>query len=727
MRQVEFNEAAASFEAAGGEEPEVGDFILKEGSAFMVSDERGDAQGMSAGLFCDDTRQLALWRLRVGARTPLRLASSHSEDGASVLFKLANRAMGPMGQGEQTKEGALLIERQRCLSAKGALFERVRIKNWGAQAALAPISVEMGFDFCDLFEARGVRREKRGELRPTQLRADGQTRSYLGLDGVERLGFARFSPAPARQLDGRADFAWLLEPGEEATLWCEAGFWDGAWEEAEAPSEERFELALGHQQRLLRSRREQGARIWSAKESIDDWMARSRADLALLTADLPSGPYPHAGSPWFCATFGRDALTTAWQALWVNPALAEGVLRHLASRQAREANAFFDAEPGKIMHEARGGEVCALGELPFSAYYGGVDTTPLFVALAGEHARRVGSTRLVEELWEPLERACGWIERRVGASRNGLLDYERAQKTGLANQGWKDSGDSVSRSDGSLAEGPVALIEAQGLAWRALREMSDLAERLGKTALSRRWRALSEQIAERVESLFWQPAQGLYAMAIDGSGAWCGARSSNVGHLLWMGLPRPERARACAEEIMSPDLFTGWGIRTLSDRDKRFNPMSYHNGSVWPHDTAICAMGLRQSGDASGPLRLMEGLLAAAQAFNHRLPELFCGFPRRAEEPPVGYPVACLPQAWSAGCALMGLQACLGVEIDGWAGKVRVKSPRLPAQAQNAWVESISLPEGRVSLRFERDSRGRVECRVDGDEAGKRAVQIEGD
>src|SRR5476651_2335537 len=725
MRRVEFGQAEKAFQGGVQEEPEVGAFTLKEGTAFVVSSPKGDSQGMSAGLFHHDTRQLSMWKMEVGGHSPILLAASQSDDGSHLVSRLSNRSMGPMGQDAETKEGAFLIERVKCLRNDGVMFEQLKIKNWGASTALAPITLLFDFDFCDLFEARGVKRDKRGELYPFQLREDGQTRDYLGLDQVTRQGYVRFSERPARQLPGRADFAWMLDAGDEVTLLCEAGHWNGEWTAQVAPNSGRFQMVLAHEQQVLKRMREQGARIWSSKESLDQWVSRSKSDLALLTADLPTGPYPHAGAPWFCATFGRDALTTAWQSLWLNPSLSEGVLRYLAQRQAHSADAFFDAEPGKIMHEARGGEMCALREMPFSAYYGGVDTTPMFVSLVGEHARRIGSTRLVEELWDPLLAACGWIEKRIAASATGLLDYSRAQKTGLANQGWKDSGDSVSRDDGTLAVGPVALIEAQGLAWRAFEEMAHLADRLGKKPQAKRWRAMAEDLAARVESVFWQPEQGMYAMAIDGESRWCGARSSNVGQLLWLGLPQKARAESCARQLMEPDLFSGWGIRTLSKNDKRFNPMSYHNGSVWPHDSALSAMGMRKTGDASGPLRLMEGLMAAAQAFNQRLPELFCGFERQKSEPPVGYPVACLPQAWSAGSVLMSLQACLGVEVDGWAGKVTVRSPRLPAQTQSAWVEGIAIAGGgKVSLHFERDSRGEITCVVDGNDKGKRAVEI---
>jgi glycogen debranching enzyme len=452
----------------------------------------------------------------------------------------------------------------------------------------------------------------------------------------------------------------------------------------------------------MRGRRRRGGRLRSTGRLFNAWLEKSRADLALLTTPLSTGPYPYAGIPWFSTAFGRDGIITAWQILWFEPELAKGVLSYLALQQAEEVSAFRDSEPGKIMHETRRGEMAALGEVPFGRYYGGVDTTALFVGLAGAYVERTGRRELIDQLWPQLERATAWIERRIDDNPYGLVAYAKTSEKGLTNQGWKDSGDSIFHADGSFPPPPIALVEVQGYAFAAFRAMAKLAGLRGEVEAAEAWRRRAEVMRRKVEDLFWMEEAGAYGLAVDGEGRLARVRASNMGHLLFSGLPSPERAARVIETLLGPDFASGWGLRTLAVGEARYNPMSYHNGSIWPHDTAICAMGMARYGERRGVVHITSAMFESAAQFDMRLPELFCGFPRVPGEAPIPYPVACLPQAWAAGAVFMMLQACLGLTVDGEAGVVKIHDPRLPVGIDHLSLRRLALGEAALDVQFER-------------------------
>lgn len=666
---------------------------LKAGDAFLVADGWGDIKSGADGLFDNDTRILSRLVMRVGLLRPSRLSSGVSRDNVFFTCHTTNRPLPPMG-GRSAPAGVLHLERRRFLWDR-RLFERIHIVNHGSEDVLLPLSIEYGADFADIFEVRGTVRAARGELAPVTTDGRRASFAYAGLDGVTRFSCIAFSEPPARMSSSRAEFMFSLPRGRTIDLYVECGA-----DACETPSDERWRFYAVQARVHMRDKRQRGASLRGPRSPrFNDWLDQSRADVALLTTDLPTGPYPYAGTPWFSTPFGRDGIITAWQMLWLDPSLAKGVLTYLAARQATETSAFQDSAPGKIMHETRRGEMSALGEVPFGLYYGGVDTTCLFVALAGAYARRTGDFETIRRLWPNLIAAVGWMRNYGDPQGTGLIAYQRAAETGLSNQGWKDSFDSIFHRDGRFPTGPIALLEVQGYAYAAWKAMAELGQVMGDQTAAE-WNAQAEAVRQRVEDRFWLDDEQFYAVAVDGEGMPCRAIASNAGHLLFSGLPSPERARAVTKRLLGAEFRSGWGVRTLATGQARFNPMSYHNGSVWPHDTALAAAGMARYGERRAVSLLLGEIYSAATHFQLRLPELFCGFERRPGEPPIAYPVACLPQAWAAGSVFLMLQAALGLDVDAVAGVVQVDRPMLPAGIDRLNVTGLQLGEASVDLTF---------------------------
>lgn len=669
-------------------------FALKHEDCFVVADAYGDIQGIGDGLFRDDTRILSRFGLYVGGRRPSLLGSSLSQD--NILFR-ANLTNPPilLPDGTEIRQGVVHIERIRLLW-QNRLYERIAFANYSTADIVLPVRLDYAADFRDMFEVRGSLRSRRGRSHDAVAGAAGVVFGYDGLDNVGRRSAISFSSAPESVHPDHADFRMAVPRRARQSLFIEVG------DDETVPSRERYRAAAARARYAMRGKRRHGASVHSSGRVFNDWLTRARADIALLTTDLETGPYPYAGIPWFSTAFGRDGVISALQMLWLNPGLARGVISFLAMHQSTETSTFGDAEPGKIMHETRKGEMAVLRELPFGRYYGGVDTTPLYVYLAVSYADRTGDTAFVDRIWPSLCSAAGWMEETGVRNGNGFVTYRRAEASGLSNQGWKDSADAVFHADGTMASGPIALVEVQGYAFAAYQGLAKLAERRGEEELSNRWSKMAEALRAAVEAHFWMEDEGYYALALDGDGRQCAVRTSNAGHLLYVGLPSAERARRVADHLLSGALHSGWGIRTLSDIEIPFNPMSYHNGSVWPHDTAICAAGLGRYHQRDSVVKLMSGLFEAAVHFNMRLPELFCGFGRSTGEAPVAYPVACLPQAWSAGSAFMLMQACLGIHVDGWKQEIRVDRPRLPIGIDKLTIRHLRVGDESVDVVFQR-------------------------
>jgi glycogen debranching enzyme len=672
--------------------------VLKCGDTFAVFDRTGDIGGPDEhGLYHDGTRHLSMLTLGVGRDLPLLLSSRTSSNNELFGADLTNPDVLE-GDAITLQRDLVHIFRSRFLT-EGHAYERIRLVNYSQQRVSLEVSIHLAADFVDIFEVRGTRRARRGTRLPTHVEATTVELAYHGLDDLVRRTRLTFDPAPAVLTESSATYTIALDPHEstvaEITVTCAATV---------GPADPPFDAAFALIEQRSRRLQSEYARVSTSNQQFNGWINQSLADVRLMTSDTHYGPYPYAGVPWFSTPFGRDGIITALEMLWVNPKLARGVLRFLAATQAETVSVEQDAEPGKILHETRGGEMATLGEVPFGRYYGSVDATPLFVILAYEYYRRTADLEFITSIWSNIERALGWMHDYGDVDGDGFLEYQRRTPNGLVQQGWKDSQDSVFHDDGILAEPPIALCEVQGYGFAAWKGASALARALGKTEQSDTFSTRASAVREAFESAYWIEEIGTYALALDGAKRPCIVRTSNPGHCLFTGIADPARARRVVESLLGPDLYSGWGIRTVGTREARYNPMAYHNGSVWPHDNALAAAGLGKYGFTEGVASIAEGIFDASLHVDlQRMPELFCGFRRRPGEGPTLYPVACAPQAWAAGAVFMILQSCLGVAIDAVESKVNISHARLPQFLDTVTVQGLTISPGTsVDLLFDR-------------------------
>ncbi len=674
--------------------------VLKQGETFAVLDRYGDVTPTGLGelgLYHEDTRFLSRLTLSLGQDRPLLLSSTVKDDNSVLVVDLTNPDVRENGE-VALRRGTIHLARETLLW-QGSCCERLRITHYGTRPARLTLGLRFAADFRDIFEVRGMARAQRGRLQPPDI-VDGEVRlDYEGLDGRTRRTRLTCSPKPSRITEDGLYLDLTLEPHAQATweitVTCETGG-------SPAPRL-GFGQALHDSSAALEEARRKECSVYTSNEQFNDFFNRASADLSMMLTKTHAGLYPYAGVPWFSTAFGRDGLITALETLWARPEIARGVLAYLAATQAAESDPERDAEPGKILHETRRGEMAALGEVPFGRYYGSVDATPLFVMLAGAYFARTGDRAFIAELWPAVERALSWIEGRGDADGDGFVEYAPGSARGLVHQGWKDSRDAVFHADGEAADPPIALCEVQGYAFAARRRASEIAAELGLKARARELWRQSEVLQERFEAAFWCEELGTYALALDGRKRPCRVRTSNAGHCLYTGIAEPERARRTARTLLADESFCGWGIRTLAAGEARFNPMSYHNGSVWPHDNAIIAQGLARYRLQEESLRVLGGLFDASLFVDlHRLPELFCGFARRAGGGPTLYPVACAPQAWAAGAPFMLLRACLGLTVRANERRVRFRHPLLPAFLDEVTIRGLQVGEASVDLLLTR-------------------------
>lgn len=676
--------------------------ILKHGDTFAVFDHNGDVvsgRGSPEGVYHRDTRHLSNLCLTLAGKRPLLLSSTLRDDNALLICDLTNPDLFD-GDNVVVEHDLLHIRRSRFLW-KATCFERLSVRNFDDQTQSIKLVLLFGADFADLFEVRGSRREKRGVHHPPEVTAGQVTLAYTGLDEKRRATVLRFDPEPSKLTGQHAAFEFELAPKDTRTMFIEVKCGDDVVNRSAA--RRVFFSALGEARRGLRRAVSRAASISTSNQVFNEVARRAVADLHMLTTDTEEGPYPYAGIPWFSTVFGRDALITAMQTLWLDPAIARGVLHHLAANQAATSDPAADAEPGKILHELRYGEMAELGEVPFRRYYGSIDSTPLFIMLAGAYFSRTGDLATVRSLIPNLEAALEWIENHGDRDGDGFVEYERMSGQGLVNQGWKDSYDAVFHEDGSLAQGPIALVEVQAYVYAARRAAADMFRAAGMQDRASRLEAAARDLRKRFDECFFDRRLGTYVLALDGEKRPCRVRTSNAGHALYTGIALPRRVPRVVKTLMDSSSFSGWGIRTVATTEARYNPMSYHNGSVWPHDNAMIAAGFTRYGFRAEAARIFEGLFLAATYIDlRRLPELFCGFPKRRGRGPTFYPVACSPQAWAAVAPLSLTRTCLGIRFDPEAGHLTFREPILPDFLDEVTLRGIAFPQGKVDVALKR-------------------------
>ncbi len=674
--------------------------VLKNQETFALFDRFGDIQHIGIGeqgLYHQGTRFLSHWELMVNDRRPLLLNSAVSRDNTALAVDLTTPDLFADGQLVLAK-GVVHIFRSIFLW-QNACYQHVRLQNYGRRAVRLRLSFLHDADYADIFQVRGVQRRQHGRILSPERKNGELALVYLGLDGVTRRTRLVFSPPPTSGDATKTGYVVDLPAAGRyditITIVCENG--------RPVPVPTDYRQALYTVRDRQARERLRATTIFTANEQFNDWLGRSAADLRMLTTDTEHGPYPFAGVPWFSTPFGRDGIITALQTLWITPDIAKGVLAFLAHHQATAVEPERDAEPGKILHELRHGEMAALDEIPFRHYYGSVDATPLFVMLAGAWHQRTGDTSFIRHLWPHIERALAWIDEYGDQDGDGFVEYHRQSANGIVQQGWKDSNDSVFHADGSPARGPIALCEVQGYVYAAKLAAAEMADRLGKADLARRLQREAENLRQRFNEYFWSEELGTFALALDGDKRPCLVRTSNAGHALFTGIALQQYAERCARTLLAPASFSGWGIRTVAEGEPRYNPMSYHNGSIWPHDNALIALGLARYGLADQLLRLITGLFNASIFMDlHRLPELFCGFPRQPDQGPTLYPVACSPQAWAAGAVFMLLQACLGIHFSPDKPQISFIHPVLPDYLDFLRITNLRVGDGVVDLALRR-------------------------
>ena len=673
---------------------------LKFGDAFAVLDSYGDVGVMPEspeGIFLRDTRYLSLFDLRIDGKRPLLLGSVVEDDNASLTANLANPDIY-RGDDIVTPRDMIAIERTKLLY-EGTCYERIGFFNYDSRQRAFRITIRFDADFRDLFEVRGSRRKARGTRSSRVLDPTHVELRYDGLDDVSRFTNIGFEPAPQVLDVGIAEFDVVLKAGARCSILATV-----ACAEGHPPKPLHFLAAYRRNRRGLKAITRGIATVESSNVAFNEIACRSTSDIYMLVSRTQFGLYPYAGIPWFSTVFGRDGIITAMMMLWIDPEIAKGVLLYLAATQAKKIDPDADAQPGKILHELRHGEMARLKEVPFGHYYGTVDATPLFIMLAGLYFERTGDQAIIDAIWPNIEAALAWCDTYGDRDGDGFVEYYRETEAGLANQGWKDSQDSVFHADGTDALGPIALCEVQGYVYAAKHAAAHLAAVRGETDLAKRLESQATALKAKFHVAFWCEEIGTYAIALDGEKRPCRIRSSNAGHALFTGIADAACARRIADGLTSPEAFSGWGIRTLSQAQSRFNPMSYHNGSIWPHDNALIVMGFAKYGLKTHAAKVFSGMFDAATYQElRRLPELFCGFVRRPRRGPTAYPVACAPQAWASAAPFAFLSACLGLQLRHDVNEIRFTDPRMPAFLNDVTIRGLRLGASSADVRLRRD------------------------
>ena len=674
--------------------------VIKENDLFLLTDASGDIPPGSTdgcGLYTQDTRFLSRFELRINGAKPILLESS-AEANCQAAFRLTNPHMEEDGRIKLWRE-SVEIARNRFIQ-DGILYESIAYTNYSPKAVSFETSLAFAADFADMFIVRGFKSGRVGAVTGIDAEADRIVIGYEGADGIRReTRIAWNMPADRVSPDGSVTFSLELQPRETRLIELTVAPAIGGKTPQVRPQAEALRLL----EDSYRSWERNSTAVSSDLDIFNKLYDRGMRDLRMLLTDLGHGPFPVAGLPWFAVPFGRDSLIAALQMLPANPEVALGTLRTMAHYQGAKVDPWRDETPGKIMHEIRYGELANTNQIPFNPYYGSVDSTPLFLVLAVEYFRWTGDMEAIRELLPALEKALRWIDESGDLDGDGFVEYHSVSSGGIANQGWKDSGDSIVHASGDYAQSPIALVEVQGYVYLAKTGLAGIYRRLGRTADAEALERDAAELKRRFEQSFWMEDERFYAIALDRDKRQVRSVTSNPGHLLMTGLPEAGRAEQVARRLTANDLFSGYGIRTMSERSTGYNPMSYHNGSVWPHDNSLCLIGMSRMGLTDQALMVVRGLMRAAEHFEYaRLPELFCGYPDTLGRP-VPYPVACSPQAWAAGTPLVFLQVFLGLDPDVPGRLIRLR-PALPDGMNRLSVRGLRIGSGTLSLAITRQS-----------------------
>ncbi|HEY7659143.1 MAG TPA: glycogen debranching N-terminal domain-containing protein [Actinomycetota bacterium] len=683
---------------------------VKEGHTFLYSDLEGNLDhggDFGLGLYRQDTRFLSHFRMTVNGRDPVLLSSS-SERGYMSHVDLTNP---DLYEGDVVCAPQQTINIRRARTIKVALFERIRVKNYNPFACWLTVELEFGADFADIFEVRGMARERPSEDRAPALRDGGIEFEHDGIDGVRRTTRIRFGGTPDRiEVDGPlaiAVFRLHLEPYQTRVVGLTVEPIEGDHPADASPGgvgSRDFDAAVHDLRRSYEEWERESTQIVTDNELFNQLLDRSLKDLRALYTRADDRGVLAAGIPWYVTIFGRDSLIAAHQLLTVNTRPAREALEVLAARQGQTVDDWRDEQPGKILHEVREGQLARAGVVPHTAYYGSVDSTPWFLIVYAQHLRWTGDLEFADRLLPAAEAALAWIDEYGDLDGDGFVEYLSRSQRGIRNQGWKDSHDAIVHTDGRMAEPPIALSEVQAYVYLAKVRMADVYRALGRAEDAVRLESEAGMLKARFNEAFWMEDEAYFAGALDAYKQQVRTVMSNPGHGLYCGIIDEDKAVPLAKRLLSPDMFSGWGIRTMSKSAAAYNPMSYHNGSVWPHDNALLAAGLKRYGFARSTNRVATSLFDAAISADYfRLPELFCGFTRRTPNRPVSYPIACSPQAWAAGSPFLMLQAMLGISARAHENLLTVNLPHLPTWLNTVEIRNLAVGDSRISMVFRRE------------------------
>ncbi|WP_026688865.1 amylo-alpha-1,6-glucosidase [Alteribacter aurantiacus] len=675
--------------------------VIKENDVFLLTDEKGNIpkdHPYGPGLYSKDTRFLSKMDLKINGQEPI-LLSSEAEVSYMASMIMTNPHMESDGEVELWRESVELTRKR--FIYRDVFYEVVTAKNYNPKRTQFNISLHVDADFNDMFIVRGFQNGETGSRGETTLDGNQLVLTYNGADDVKRETVIAWNEQTSSATkDGDVYFDLDLDHEEEKTI----VFTFVPTINGDVPKTYEPQEALDNLAQSYKDWEDETTQVKTDNAPLQRLIERGIGDLRVLLTDLGYGRFPVAGLPWFGVPFGRDSLIAALQMLPFNPEVAKGTLKTMASTQGQSKDSWRDEEPGKIMHEMRFGELANTGQIPFTPYYGTIDATPLFLVLLSEYIKWTGDMDLFTELETNVERALEWIDSYGDRDGDLFVEYHQESSKGIANQGWKDSGDSIVHRNGDLAKTPIALSEVQGYVYQAKESIAAIYEKRAEGEKAEALRSEAANLKDAFEKAFWMEDVNFYALALDEGKNQVGTITSNPGHVLFSGMLDQDRAQTVSSMLVSDKMFSGYGIRTMGKGEAGYNPMSYHNGTIWPHDNSMVILGMSKTGNKQDAAKAMKGLIDSAASFEYdRLPELFCGYDAKGKA--VNYPVACSPQAWAAGTPLLFIQSILGLFPDSLNETIAL-NPELPEGTNELEVANVSIGRGELSVRVTRKENG---------------------